>query len=269
MSSDRFRQFYNYSDMVYSPAVCFTKISIIFLVLRIFCPKKRDVFYWVLQSLNLLNTIFYTIFFFIPIFGCRPRQKNWLKDTPGKCLQIFDLYIASAAFNVISDLAMYSAPVWKTWHLHMSKGKRLGISAIFATGGLWVLSYWCVILPLTDFGSAIIFAVSRLIFMILLLNHPDYSYIKMQGTILALSELASGIICSCLFVLPRLYRHWTASPPYNSEEYRLRKYKNITGREHLDDPYSRKMHHSEEQRNPWEHGIEGVPEPTFQKVEHI
>ena len=96
----------------------------------------------------------------------------------------------------------------------------------------------------------------------------DYSYIKMQGTLFAISELAAGLICSSLFVLPRLYRHLTASPPYDSEEYRLRKYKNITGKDTLNDPYSQKVHHKEEQRNPWEHDIEGVPEPTVQPLEH-
>ena len=104
--------------------------------------------------------------------------------------------------------------------------------------------------------------------MSLLLNHMDYSFIKMQGTLFALSETAFGLICSCLFVLPRLYRHLTESPPHDSEEYRLRKYKKLTGREHLSDPYSQKMHHKEEQRNPWERDIEGVPEPSISQVEH-
>ena len=94
--------------------------------------------------------------------------------------------------------------------------------------------------------------------MVLLLNHADFSYIKMQSTLFAASELASGIICSCLFVLPRLYRHLTASPPHDSEAHRLRRYKKMTGRKHLDDPYSQKVHHREEQRNAWEHDIKGA-----------
>ena len=129
-------KFYNYSDIFYSPAVGFTKLSILFLVLRIFCPKKRDPFYWVLQSLNLLNTIFYAIYFFVPIFLCKPREKIWLPDTPGKCMKISTLYIASATFNILSDLAMYLIPLWKVWHLQISRGRKMGISVIFATGSL-------------------------------------------------------------------------------------------------------------------------------------
>ena len=128
--------FYNISDMFYSPAVGFTKISILLLVLRIFCPGRRDPYYWILQSLNILNTVFYTVYFIIPFVVCQPRKKIWDPKTPGKCLQVFDLYIASGIFNVLSDIAMYSAPFWKIWHLQMSKGKKLGMSAVFATGGL-------------------------------------------------------------------------------------------------------------------------------------
>lgn len=131
-----FAKFYNTADMVFSPAVGFTKISILLLVLRIFCPGKRDPFYWCLQTLNVLNTVFYGIYFIIPFVLCNPRKKIWLPKTEGKCLQLFALYISSAVFNILSDIAMYSAPLWKIWHLQMSKGRKLGMSAVFATGGL-------------------------------------------------------------------------------------------------------------------------------------
>ena len=78
-------QYYNYSDIIYSPAVGFTKLSILFLVLRVFCPQRRDPFYWVLQTLNILNTIFYTLWIFIAIFLCSPREKIWMSDTQGGC----------------------------------------------------------------------------------------------------------------------------------------------------------------------------------------
>ncbi|KAL6721505.1 hypothetical protein ACLMJK_000609 [Lecanora helva] len=233
--------FANIEDMMYSPAVGFIKISIILLVLRIFCPVKRDPFYWALQSLNVLNTIFYTVYFIIPFVVCQPRKKIWQPQTPGKCLKVFDLYIASAVFNVCSDLVMYSAPLWKIWHLQMSKGQKLGIISIFATGGF-----------------AVGFAILRLIWAILLVFNADFSYVKMQANVFGAAELACGIICSCLFVLPRLYRHLTASPPYNSEEYRLRRYKKLasSGRRELEQSALGDVHRKEEERNPWDKDIE-------------
>ncbi|KAL9042139.1 MAG: hypothetical protein Q9214_003873 [Letrouitia sp. 1 TL-2023] len=196
--------------MLYSPAVGFTKISIILLMLRIFCPKKRDPYYWILQSLNILNTIFYAVFIFIPIFLCKPRQKAWLPDTPGSCLNVYALYIASAVFNIISDLAMYFIPLWRVWHLKISRGQKIGVSAIFATGSL-----------------AIIASIFRLVFAILFLYTLDFSPVKVRAVAFTSAKLSLGLICSCVFVLPRLYRHLTSTPPYNSEEYHLRKYKNL------------------------------------------
>ena len=98
--------------------------------------QKRDPFYWILQTLNILNTIFYAIYLFVPIFLRKPREKIWLPDTPGKCMNMFTLYIASAAFNIMSDLAMYLIPLWKVWHLQISRGRKMGILVIFATGSL-------------------------------------------------------------------------------------------------------------------------------------
>ena len=84
----------------------------------------------------MLNIMFYLIHFFIAIFSCKPREKIWKQTVPGAYLDIFSLYISSAAFNVYSDLAMLFVPLWRIWHLNMSKAQRLGISTVFLTGGL-------------------------------------------------------------------------------------------------------------------------------------
>ena len=106
------------------------------LILRIFLSVQRDALWWLTQGLIAINTIFYIIFFFVPIFLCRPRSKIWNPDEQGHCLKIFDLYIASASFNMISDIAMLSVPVYLIWNLHMSVRRKVGVSLIFGTGGL-------------------------------------------------------------------------------------------------------------------------------------
>ena len=129
-------QYSNYDDMIYSVALAMIKISILLLILRIFLSTQRDKFYWVTQGLIAVNTIFYIIFLFVPIFLCKPLSKIWNPDEPGKCLKIFDLYIASAAFNMISDIAMLSVPIFLIWKLQMSYRRKLGVSLIFGVGGL-------------------------------------------------------------------------------------------------------------------------------------
>ena len=134
------KRFTNYSDIVYAFTICFTKISILLLVLRLFCPRMRDPFYWGLQTINVTNTLFYICFFFVPIFACSPREKIWHPKTEGKCMQVFILYIFSAAFNAFSDMAMFFVPLWRIWNLSISRSRKWGISTIFLVGTLYVSS---------------------------------------------------------------------------------------------------------------------------------
>ncbi len=124
--------------MMYSLAVFFTKLSIMLLILRVFCAVKRDIKYWLTWVLIFANSAFYLLFFFIPIFACSPREKIWNKSVQGHCLDVNVLYLASACFNMISDIAMLSVPIYMVWHLQISTQRKLGISAIFSTGSLWV-----------------------------------------------------------------------------------------------------------------------------------
>lgn len=138
-------QYTNYMDSVYSITACFTKISIILLVLRIFCPQTRDRCYWILQTLNFLNTGFYICYLVIPIVMCIPREKIWNRGVEGKCLNIYALYISSSAFNAISDILMFFVPLWRIWNLSISQARKVAISGIFFSGALCVPS---LLLPL-------------------------------------------------------------------------------------------------------------------------
>lgn len=147
MQSDRltgkltYLQYTNYGDIIYSLALFFTRLSIFLLILRIFCSVQRDRFWWLTQVLIGVNAIFYIMFFFIPIFLCSPRSKIWNPEESGHCLKIDDLYLASGIFNVLSDIAMLSVPIYLIWNLQMSFRRKLGVSAIFGTGALSVKHY--------------------------------------------------------------------------------------------------------------------------------
>ena len=128
----------NIADMVYSISLLATKLSLLLLILRVFCTVRRDLFYWLTVLLITLNSLFYALFFFIPIFQCLPRRKIWEEETPGHCLDVMGLYFTSAIFNTISDIAMLSVPLYLVWNLQMSLRRKIGISFIFCTGGLFV-----------------------------------------------------------------------------------------------------------------------------------
>lgn len=126
--------------MLYCIAIASIKLSILLLITRIFLAVKRNALYWVMQVLMWVNTAFYAIAVFLAIFACRPRRKIWSPEVEGKCLDSKSLYITSATFNSASDLVMLSVPLHIIWKLQMSTKRKIGISAIFGTGLLFVLS---------------------------------------------------------------------------------------------------------------------------------
>lgn len=81
--------------MIYSLALLFTKLSILLLILRVFCTVQRDCFYWLTQILIIVNSMFYIVYFFMSIFQCSPRGKIWMPEIEGRCLKINYLYYTS------------------------------------------------------------------------------------------------------------------------------------------------------------------------------
>lgn len=195
------RRYANYEDISYSLALFFTKFSIMLLILRVFCSVNRDGFYWLTQFLIAVNGIFYITFFFIPIFLCIPRSKIWFPEEAGHCLDVNDLYLASAIFNVLSDIAMLSVPMYLIWNLQMSTRRKIGVSVIFLTGGLACIS-----------------SIIRIVYLVFLNRTKDYTYAKVPATLWADAEIACGLLCSCLVILPRLYQHLSSIVPYGGND---------------------------------------------------
>ena len=106
------------------------------LILRVFCSVHRDTPYVFTVILMLINSAFYLCYIIVPAAACRPREKIWTPQLPGTCLDINKLYLASAIFNCISDIAMLGVPIYLIWRLQMSIRRKIGISVIFCSGGL-------------------------------------------------------------------------------------------------------------------------------------
>ncbi|KAL8737724.1 MAG: hypothetical protein Q9181_001409 [Wetmoreana brouardii] len=149
------------------------------------------IFGWLLMW---VNTLFYAIAFFLAIFGCRPRRKIWSPEIPGHCLDSKSLYITSASFNTLSDISMLSILVHMVWSLQMSTKRKIGISGIFGTGVF-----------------ACICSVVRIFFEVKLTRTKDFTYVHMETGLLGYAEVACGIICACLPLLPLCWHHLSRS----------------------------------------------------------
>lgn len=140
-------QLANVSQILYGPIIFVTKLSILLLYLRVFAPSTKSKTYFFIQILIWVNLLFYLASTLVKIFECTPRSKIWHRDTPGTCVNINSLITTASIFNVVSDFLILLLPIACVWRLQMKLTKKLGTSAVFAAGALYV-PYLSLLLPL-------------------------------------------------------------------------------------------------------------------------
>lgn len=128
----------NAKEILNSPAVYFVKVSILLQFQRIFVPLKKGTAFYFIRAIIWLNGIYYIVTFFAGIFTCVPRRKIWEPAIPGHCLNSVNWFIASGLVNVVSDFAILMIPIFCISMLQMPLKRKIGISAVFAIGLLWV-----------------------------------------------------------------------------------------------------------------------------------
>lgn len=121
---------------MYGPLILITKLSILLLYLRVFAPNRKSWLHRSIQFLLWFNAAFYLADTIVEIFECVPRERIWSPDSPGECLNIQVMILATAVINTISDISLLVLPIFCVWRLHMRKAQKFGISAVFAAGFL-------------------------------------------------------------------------------------------------------------------------------------
>lgn len=116
-----------------------TKLAILLQYLRIFVPNKRSKTYYFTISLIWTNLIFYVVIGFCAAFMCSPRERIWNPLVPGECrLSLAGILIAGGVINIFSDFCVLALPLASIWQLQMATKHKIGISAVFAVGLLYV-----------------------------------------------------------------------------------------------------------------------------------
>lgn len=116
------------------PIIFITKLSILLLYLRIFVPSGRPKFYYIVHFVIWFNLLFYIANLPIEIWSCIPREKIWDPLLPGHCINNELVFVAGGIINVISDFTILALPIFSIWHLQMPTQRKVGVSAVFATG---------------------------------------------------------------------------------------------------------------------------------------
>ena len=127
-------------DAMYGICIFFVKLSILLQYLQMFVPRKtRNALYWTSHTLILTNFVFYLIYSFIALFGCKPIAKAWDPlITNGHCINTLATDVAGGAINSLSDLVILVLPQVSIWRLQMALRRKIQISALFLIGLLSV-----------------------------------------------------------------------------------------------------------------------------------
>ncbi len=120
--------------MVYGPTICFAKLALFLLYLRIFsCNRAIKIAIYLGIIVNFLFYAATTIFFGV---GCvRRPNTSWLGTAlTARCHSTLDMNYAQGIFGIVSDLYIFILPFPPLWKLQLPLRKKVGICAIFLAG---------------------------------------------------------------------------------------------------------------------------------------
>lgn len=122
--------------MSWGPTLCFTKLSLLLLYLRIFSPN-RGTRYAIYLGI-VVNVLFYAACTVIYGALCIPRHgRTWLETAQtARCRKTIHMDYPTGIFGVISDLYILILPMPTVFNLHLPIKKKIGIVAIFMTGAM-------------------------------------------------------------------------------------------------------------------------------------
>lgn len=178
-------------EIAYIPIIFITKLSILLLFLRIFVPGNRNRTYWIIQGVILFNFLFYLANLPVEIWPCVPRSKLWTPTEPGHCINNEEVFVAGGTINVVSDFTILLLPIVEVWRLQMATQRKIGVSAVFATGLFGCIS-----------------SIMHLVTSVASAKSPDKTYYLFPVAMWTIAEIASGIVCGCLITIPHFFRHF-------------------------------------------------------------
>jgi hypothetical protein len=130
-------QIYFWDELIYVAAVPLTKISIIFLYLRIFRGKGFRYFAYALMAANVAFLIAFEV---VSIFQCWPIQgawRAWDGTFEAKCRNVNLQGWMAATFSIILDVLTLILPLPELYKLDMSTKKKVQIMMMFSVGLLY------------------------------------------------------------------------------------------------------------------------------------
>lgn len=127
------------AQIIHSFSVFPSRIAIILQIMRIFNKKTRsktNVVYWGSWVMMAFTAAYSLTVSFISIFPCKPVHRLWNQTLPGTCISPMIPGVVGSVGNLVGDILVLALPIIAVGDLQMRTKKKIGVSAVFATGVL-------------------------------------------------------------------------------------------------------------------------------------
>lgn len=128
---------YFIKEPIYYFVVALTKVSILFLYLKLSPSRRFRQSVWAMIAFVMLTAISITI---AGVFQCTPISKAWNTTKPGTCFGRIQMFVANAGLNILQDLIVYFMPLRMLWHLKLPPKQRVALVLVFAMGGFVIIT---------------------------------------------------------------------------------------------------------------------------------
>ncbi|KAF9881889.1 integral membrane protein [Colletotrichum karsti] len=178
--------------ILYALAITFSKLSILFLYLRL-SPQV-----WFRRGVYCLIAIvcgYSIVYILLNILACVPVRATWdLTITDKTCIDQLSIYLALSIANIIMDFLILLLPIPVVMPLQMARRQKASIILLFGTGAFVV-------------GVAI----RRTIPFPQLLSSPDYSWDAADVFVWCFIEINAGMICASVPALKPFFVRYLPS----------------------------------------------------------
>ena len=168
-----------YLDQIfYKFTINLTKLSILFLYLRIFSQRWFRITCYTCVAIvsgYAIASIFATI------FQCTPIERVFDKSVPGHCINTTAFWYANAIYNILTDFVILASVPGVVWTLSLSTRQRVGLTLVF---GLGVFVFATSILRFTTLDTAS--------------KASDTTFGTLKSTMWTTIEASTAIVCACL-----------------------------------------------------------------------
>jgi hypothetical protein len=238
--------------VMYGPTAFLTKISLLWIMTRVFSPYRKAVLF--IYVFLVIMLLYYIPAVIVKIRICNPIAKFWDENTNGTCLDQSAIILADAVVSVVSDMIILILPLPLTLSLQMAMRKKLRVMGILGAGGLACASSVVRLILILKTGQSkdgtysfmrinMFGCVSS--FLSALLHYPHITQAKglTANPSRRNAEIAIGVICACLpslsALLSRVLHEYSSNKVTHTSTHELSK---VTKQSRTDRRLSRSKH---------------------------